>query len=307
MNDNINENGLVPDLNSFFKFLLENLKFISFVTFLFAIISIIYSLSIKNIYQSYVVLAPTNQSLNNLSQYKGVASLAGFSIPNSSEENKVEMALEELVSLNFFEELIFTNDLFFGLVASSGWDEEKNIFIINNKIYDSNKLIWVSKNKYAVNGKPSIQHAHKKFLNNLSIDHNTKSGFVKISFEHYSPYYAKKIIDTITSKINENSKDRDINVAKKSILYLEDEAKKTKLNDVRVGISALIQRNIETIAIANSSPEYLLTTISHPYVSESKYKPRRSLIVIFITLFGFILSIFLSLIFSRLTHFKNGK
>ena len=92
------------------------------ITSFFVISSIIYSLSLPNIYQSNAVLAPTSSSNSNLSslasQYSGMASLAGISIPSSSEVDKVAMAIEVIKSLSFFEVFVPKYDIYFALQAT---------------------------------------------------------------------------------------------------------------------------------------------------------------------------------------------
>tara|TARA_B100000787_G_C16170761_1_gene286384 strand:+ start:1190 stop:1558 length:369 start_codon:yes stop_codon:yes gene_type:complete len=92
------------------------------ITSFFVISSIIYSLSLPNIYQSNAVLAPTSSSNSNLSslasQYSGMASLAGISIPSSSEVDKVAMAIEVIKSLSFFEVFLPKYDIYFALQAT---------------------------------------------------------------------------------------------------------------------------------------------------------------------------------------------
>ncbi len=283
------------DLVALFKLCINYKKSIFVITFIFFSASLLVSLSIKNTYTSSAILAPTNQSANNLSQlsqYSRVASLTGFSIGTSPENTRVEMIIEEVRSLNFFEDLIEEENLFFELVATNGWDETENKLLIDSKIFDQASSKWVSKSKFSTNGKPSLQTAFRKYLSILTIVVNDSNGFVTISIEHYSPYFAKKFLDHLIEEINEKSKMRDIESSKNTIIFLENEAKATQLNEVRAGISNLIEKNIEVIAIANSSPEYLLTKLSEPYVSEIKSKPRRKLIVLLSTFFGLIFSLF---------------
>ena len=65
-----------------------------------------------------------------------------------------------------------------------------------------------------------------------------------------------------------------------TIDFLKLELKKNSLNEVRNAIANTIQKQIETIAIANSSPNYLFKILSEPSVPEFKSGPNRVLIVI---------------------------
>ena len=183
-----------------------------------------------------------------------------------------------------------------------GWDASKNKLIINPELYDTKLDKWVSDQSFAVNGKPSIQTAHRDFLRQLSVNVDKKTRFIYISIEHFSPYVAKKILDLILIEINEMIRDEDIRVAKDSIAFLTKESLNTQLNEVRSGINDLIEKQIETIAFANASPEYLVKTLSPPYVPELKALPDRKLIVIISLIIGFILS---SMFYSIKYYFFN--
>ena len=75
------------DIKSLFKIILINKRLIIASTASFAIIAVIYSLTLSNIYQSTALLSPvgdqssSNQSLNNIG---GLASLAGINISSAS-------------------------------------------------------------------------------------------------------------------------------------------------------------------------------------------------------------------------------
>jgi uncharacterized protein involved in exopolysaccharide biosynthesis len=186
-----------------------------------------------------------------------------------------------------------------------GWDASNNMLIINPDIYDTKLKKWVSDQNFAVNGKPSLQTAHRAFLKQLSVNVDKKTRFIYISIEHFSPYIAKKILDLILIEINEIIRDEDIRVAQDSIDFLIKESLNTQLNEVRSGINDLIEKQIETIAFANASPEYLVKTLSHPYVPELKSLPDRKLIVIISLILGFVFSAMYFLI--RYYYFNQEK
>ena len=69
--------------------------FISSFTILGTLIAVIYSLYLPNIYKSVALLTPANDNASGssmLSQYSGMAGLAGISLP-SGEDDKVLEAI----------------------------------------------------------------------------------------------------------------------------------------------------------------------------------------------------------------------
>ena len=97
------------DIKSLLKIILINRRLIITTTALFAIIALIYSLTLSNIYQSTALLSPVDDqsgssaSLNNIG---GLASLAGINISSSSGGNSTK-AITKITTLSFFEENIF--------------------------------------------------------------------------------------------------------------------------------------------------------------------------------------------------------
>ena len=177
-------------------------------------------------------------------------------------------------------------------MAPIGWDRSNDEIKINPKIYDVSNDKWVSKLPNSVDGVPSIQTAHRKFLRQFSISRDKTSGLIYISYTHYSPYISKYFIDSILDQIDKNYRTDAVTDANKSISYLKKEYEDTNISELRSGISNLIQKQIESITVANASTHYLFEQISKPYVPELKSGPSRSVIVIFGFIIGAIFSFF---------------
>ena len=97
------------DLRELFSVLWAGKKVIAAITILFAVVSVIYALSLANEYKSSVVVAPAESggsALGNMAgQLGGLASLAGINI-GSGEKNETLEALEIMQSWGFIEEFI---------------------------------------------------------------------------------------------------------------------------------------------------------------------------------------------------------
>ncbi len=281
-------------IDLFFTLWANKIKIISF-SLIISLIAIIYSLSLPNIYQSNAILSSSKTSGNNISniasQYSGVASLAGISLPAGQEGDDVAKAVEIMKSLAFFSNLAEKENIFFELQASKGWNSSNNELIIDPEKYDFKTNKWVSDQAFAQDGKPSLQSAHRDFLYNFDVSIDLKTRFVTISYRHYSPYIAKKVLDIVILEINSISRAEDIKIAEDSIKFLTDEASKTNFTEVKLGINNIIQKQIQTITLANASPDYLLEVLSEPSVPEVKFLPDRKFIVILSFIFGLLFSI----------------
>ena len=294
-------------LKDILSILWDGKKTILFVTLFVSTLAVLYSLYLPNIYRSEAILAAADKSgnLSNLSsQYSGVASLAGISLPSSSDVDKVAMGIEVMKSLAFFEEFDSKNDIFFPLLASKGWNKSDNTLVINENIYDTSNNKWISEMDFAIDGKPSIQTAHRIFMEHVSIQRIKETGFVELSVQHYSPYLAQLWLDALIKEINNITRKEEMFYAQRSIDYLQKEISNTLLSDIRSGLNSLIETQIETMMIANATPEYLFKVLSQPIAPEEKFSPNRSIICILSFLLAFITSSFIVL----LRHFftKNN-
>lgn len=270
----------------------NNLLKILFVTAIVSAITVVSVLNLPNIYRSETTLVE-NSTLNNsdnLSRYSSLASLAGVGVQKGSSENNTAIALELVKSLNFFQSLINNYDILVPLLASKGWDPLTNTIIINDQIYNKEDQIWNSKNPLIKDTKPSIQVAHKIFLEAMFIDIDKNTGFIKLSIEHISPFVAKEWVGNIVDHLNNIMRKENKDRATHSIHFLTKELNNTTSNDIRTAINSLMTKEYEKLMLVNSFPDYVFRYISNPYVPEKKIKPTRSVICIV----AFLLSLFLS-------------
>lgn len=271
-----------------------------------AILTALMSLGITNKYQSNATLTLTEDSSSNLnslsSQVSNLADIAGISV-TSKNVDKVSMAIEIIESEAFFHELVKNEDIFLKIAAVKGWNQSENELIYDKKIYDNKKRKWVNTDRFSVNGKPSIQATHYKFLKeNFSISKDDKTGLVRIKFKHYSPYVSKEVLQEIISRINSTLKEKDIKSAQNSISFLKKELSSTNLGDLKIAINRIIAKQIETIALANSSPEYYFKILSPPMFPEKKISPNRTLLVILISM----ATLLISMLFFIIKNYKKN-
>ena len=287
---------------AFFLVYKEKLRIFS-ITIAFFFLSIIYSLSLPNIYKSQVivVLNEDSSNLSNIaSQIGGMSSLAGLSIPFlNTGEKKSDDAIEVLKSLTFFERFINKKDFYLAFSASKGWDKSSGNLILNGDIYDGAQNKWVSNEPFSIDGKPSLQEVYKDFHeNNFKIVKDPLTGHVLLSIEHFSPQVAKESIETIIFEMNELEREKDIANAEQSIKFLEEQMLKTNLSEVRIALSSLVQEQVKKVMVAKSSKDYLFSVLSFPYAPEEKDSPQRFVIVSSVTLFSFFLSCLYFVLFS---------
>jgi LPS O-antigen subunit length determinant protein (WzzB/FepE family) len=262
----------------------RKLSFVS-ITLSFAIFSVLYSLSLTNIYTSEAILMPSEDARGSRSSggYGEIASMVGLS-STSSSVSKTDKGIKELESFIFFKNIIESNDILPKLFASKTYDKKNKILEYDQEIYDAKKSSWMGHDK-----KPSDQQAFRVFKSIFEVEKD-KEGFIVISISHMSPYFAKDLLDIIIESINEQSRQKDKIDAEESIKYLTEELIKTNLYEIKQVLSRLIENQIQSLVLTEVRKEYLFKVIEPPIVPEIKSFPNRALICIVITILGSILS-----------------
>jgi uncharacterized protein involved in exopolysaccharide biosynthesis len=275
------------------------------VTFIFSVISLIYASSLPNEYKSTAILASASQSggsnLSKLSgQFGGLASLAGINLSGGGGEDKSVVAMEILKTWGFLEKFIENNNIQVEVFAAKGWDRAKNELIIDSSIYDQKNSKWVrpfssSKGQTA---EPNTWELYESFKSRVSISKNDKNGLISLSVEHYSPFLAKEWTDKLVKAINQHLQKQDKVEAEKSIMYLEEKIRETKIADMKSTFYKLIEEQRKTLMLAEVSDEYALKTLSEAKIPRKVSQPKRKLVVIFSTIIGGIFGIIIALFMS---------
>ncbi len=269
------------------------IRFVTAVT----VISIIYSLFAPEIYKSEALLAPKTSSQGSIGQIGGsiggIAALAGLDIGSlgSGNENRSKIALETLQSRKFFTDYLYEHMLV-NLMAADNWDQESDQLVIDENIYDSQKKQWISRDNSS--GKPSLQKAYKKFEDIFDVYEDKLTGFISVSVEHYSPNIAKSWVDLIVYSINESMRQADINKSEKSLNFLIDKlniSNQVTMNNV---FSNLIEEQTKIRMLADIAEDYVFVTIDPAIASETRERPKRTIIVVSSSLIaGFMISLYI--------------
>ena len=280
------------DLRELFAVLWAGRIKIVAITAIFAIVSVIYALSIPNQYKATALLSSADSSGGGLSgalgQLGGLASLAGVSL-DGGESSEGQIAQEIMKSWSFIEGFVEDNNLAVGVYAADGWDKSSNELQINSGLYDVSKSQWLVE-------PPSSWSLFKTFSGILSVSEDKKSGLVSVSIEYYSPLIAKQWLDLYVAAINEHMQKREMAKVTRNIEYLQAQIKKTNIAEMQEVFYTIIEEQIKSKMLAEASPEYAFVAVSPSMVPEQKSQPKRALMCILGTLLGGMLSVLLVLV-----------
>jgi len=268
---------------------------ISVVTSLAAAVSVVFALSLPNIYTASALLAPAESSGDGFSglmrQYGGLASLAGVSLPGGEEGSRAQLGMQLMKSRAFIGEFVERHDILPELMAVESWDRESGDILFDPEAYDASSKKWVRDVDPPKVAKPSAQEAHKAFAEVLGVFEDIKTGYITVSVDHQSPITAARWVNWLVEDVNAAVKAQDVSEAERSIEYLKQQVANTSLADLQAVFFELIQSQTETMMLAEVRPEYVFKTIDPAVIPEEKSKPGRALICVLGTLVGGMLGV----------------
>tara|TARA_Y100001970_G_C14154211_1_gene814570 strand:+ start:626 stop:1453 length:828 start_codon:yes stop_codon:yes gene_type:complete len=267
--NNKKQNDLSFSFNLFFP--TKKLAIISIVSSLF--ISLLVFFLIPPKYNSKTVIVPA-QNLNEVArQQSALGTFGGLIGFNSLSTNsyKFNQSIEILNSYNFFETFVIKYDL-------------------KDKI--NNEAIFFKGD--------SLQDAYRIFHNQvLDINFDSRKTLLTINARHSSPDFPKLLLDNLIKEINLVVKNEDVNKSKSSILFLEQKINETDLSEIKEGLSDLVQKQIEIVMIAESSPEYIFKTIDSAIVAENNDRNKYLIFIPILFVFSLLISIVLIRLFQK--------
>ena len=287
------------DLKELFSVLWAAKKLIVAVTAVFAVVSVIYALSVSNQYKATALLTPAQQdgaglsgALGKLGGLGGLASLAGVDIGGGGGGGgEAQIAQEILLSWGFVEKFIEENDIAVEVFAADGWNKEKNQLSIDNDLYDIDENLWVRNPPSGKTANPTSWELYEEFLEKVSISTDKKTGLISLTVEYFSPYIAKQWVEQWVVAINQHMQQRKLQMVNTNIEYLEAQILKTPIAGMREVFYTIIEEQVKSKMLAEASPEYVFVTVSPAMVPEEKSQPKRVLICILGLLLGGMLSV----------------
>ncbi|MCF2908820.1 Wzz/FepE/Etk N-terminal domain-containing protein [Pseudoalteromonas sp. DL2-H2.2] len=289
------------DFELLFQLFMSNKWKLIGISFLFSVLAVVYSLSLPNIFKSEATLITvSNKSGDGLSSLSGglsgIAAIAGVNL-SGGDSSEAKLALATLKSRQFITDIIDEYSLKKYLFAVERYDYNSGKLYFNKDIYSEEKDTWAEID--GESAEPSGQKAYQEFINQFSVFEDTKKGVVRIAFLHQSPMIAKFIVDKVIYEINTKMKKKAIELAEGNRFYLEGQIENTSVLSLKEKLYELIEKQIETVMLANVRKEYIFETLDPAIVPELKAAPNRVVICLVGGILGFLFSIAYVLLFCR--------
>ena len=276
------------DLLELIRTLLQAWKTIVGITILCTGLAVAYALYSPEVFKAETLLAPASEeksgASSSLSQFGGLAAMAGISIPSDSN---VEQVVATLNSRKFLRTYINQNKL---------------IPVLFDEIWDADNQVWMV---LSVEDEPTEQKAIEAFKACLSVDEDKKSGLITLSISWKDPQVAAQWANDLVKQLNEQLREQAIADSKKKVRYLEQELTKTTLQDMRAILYRLLGSEKQKAMLANVKEDFALEVIDPAVAPKSRDKPKRKLIVALGGVCGGFLGVFTVLFAQFLQKLKS--
>ena len=248
-----------------------------------------------NIYRASIVIAPI-ENQNTVSRFmpsnlSGFASFAGINA-SESEVSKSIMLEATLRSRSFFQN-IFENPYFAPrLFAYKTYNSTSKEIVIDSSIFNTDSAEWLEK--------PNVEIYHENFLDDLTFNHNLRTGIITISYDMYRLTLLQNFYNM---QLGRKLRAEKLITTESNISFLNKQLNMYENVETKEAISLLIQSEIEQKMLAEINENYSFKVIDEIYVPESKTYPSRALILIV----GTFLITFIYIIFMTINFIYNHR
>jgi uncharacterized protein involved in exopolysaccharide biosynthesis len=125
----------------------------------------------------------------------------------------------------------------------------------------------------------------------LSIRDDKRTGLLTIDVDWEDPAVAAKWANGFVALANERLRARAIDEATRNIAFLNAQIPQTSVVEVQRAIYNLIESETKTLMLANVRMEFAFTVIDPAVPPERKYRPKRSVYVLFGLFLGFAIGV----------------
>lgn len=284
------------DVTKLLRIIYKDKKLFLTLIISFGLFGVFYSLTLDNIYKSESILLANDQS-SGFNENNSVFSI----LAGETEKNSADIAMESLLSEDFFRQKIFSNkDLLNEFTGAKTYDSKKDQVTFKESLFYKDEY-----NNRTLKSGYSVLDSTLDFKKIFSMEYDKRSGFYIISAEHTSPELAQRWLKIVLRNLDDYMKIKESKRSSNSISALEDLLVTTSSVDVRRSISRLIERELKVLVLAEASDYYIFNVVQSPTLPLLKDRPARSIICIFIFIVGFILTTLIVLIRSNSEPIKE--
>ena len=237
------------------------------VTFMFALLSVVYAILATEWFRAEVLLAPAEErNVSPLqSQLGGIAALAGVSIGSGDSVEAVATLKSREFARGFIEEHGLLTLLF-----ADAWDAANQRWLVD----DPRK-------------QPDIRDAVRYFHEDiLRVNEDRATGLVTLAIEWTDPVLAAEWASVLVNRLNSRMRERALEAAETNVTYLQQELAQTNVVTLQQAVGRLLESELQKLMLARGTQEFAFRIIDAAEPPKRRIRPKRTLVVIVGTLAG---------------------
>ena len=287
------------DIGELIKVMLDHTKIFTVLMTFSVAIACIYALAITPVYRSEALLVAAENNDEALGSLMGgfsqIGSLLGSPGSSGGSIDNAVIGQEVIKSRDFLYSFIQKRELLIPLLAAESWNVDDGTFTLNPEIYDLKNDKWIGYEGPSLSDSSIYYIAFRLLQAQINISQDRKTGLIKVNFDAPTPQMASQWLEWLIDDLNDHFRIEDTREAEASIQYLTATIQDNPVKQVNLVLASLIEKQLNTLMLANSKPGYVYKILDTPYEPLQRISPRRTLIVIVITAFSAIFFIFLIL------------
>jgi len=232
----------------------------------------------------------------------GLASIAGIQLPTMSN-NDFDI-FKELITSVEVSKIIFENRKIIKDIFGSEWDEALNNFSkppkskIQNFLSEAKKLLTGNNE---INYIPPNPRRLAIFISqNIQINEDKKTGFLKITSETSKPELMLSIIIKATKMSDKIMRQRYIDFSTEPLVFYKEKLRSARSREHREVLAELISREEQKLMLASQGKYFIAEPYINPKISLFPTAPQPNLMLVLSLLLGLSIGIVFVLILNAI-------
>lgn len=252
------------DLSELWQTIWSGRWLIVMITALFTLAGVAYALLAQEWYKAEVVLAPANQQSGGALAGLGIglgglASLAGMSLPSSSEQQPVAVLKSKGFARDFIEDLSLMPTLLEDVANSEALDMRDAVRVFDTRV--------------------------------RGVTEDTKTGLVRLSIRWKDADTAALWANTLARRLNDRLRQQAAEEAERNVTYLKKEMAATSIVSLQQSMGSILEGEMQKLMLARGNEEFAFKVIDQAVAPKQRDAPKRVLVILVALFAGGFLSV----------------
>ncbi len=286
MNDDLSSSTLnddaVADLVVLLRKIRRDFRVFSFIVIGFLLIGFSYALLAREWYRAEAVVVSVDARTlpGALSQFSGLASLAGVNLPSGGSLEPLAVLKSRSLIWQFVEK----NNLL-PLLFADKWD--------------SGKKVWLTTREDTPDLRDAVDLFETKVL---AVSDDKKSGTVTIQISWTDPALSADWANGLISLVNERMRAQALRDAERNVAYLQKEIAITTIPSLQQSLGRVLEGEMQKLMLARGNVQFSFKVVDRAVPPKRPFHPKRLLIFLGSGVFGVLFAVFAVLFRARVKN-----